>query len=182
MPYLNKGERMDHQHILKDKRILLVDDEPDILETLEELLYYCKTDSASSFEAAVTCLKNNTYDAAILDIMGVRGHSLLKITHKLGIPSIMLTAHALTPDNLKLSIEQGADAYVPKDKLVDISLFVADVLAARQQGKKAHVTWFSLLKPIFDKLFGEGWRKSDQAFWDEFDDKQMASRNDIQKF
>ena len=169
---------MDHQQILKDKRILLVDDEPDILETLEELLYYCKTHSASTFESAVICLKNNTYDAAILDIMGVQGYSLLKITHKLDIPSIMLTAHALTPDNLKLSIEQGADAYVPKDKLVDISLFVADVLAARQ-GKKADFTWFSMLTPIFDKLFGKGWRKSDQAFWDEFDEKQVTSRDDI---
>jgi len=172
---------MDHHHILKDKRILLVDDEPDILETLEELLYYCKTDSASSFEAAVTCLKNNTYDAAILDIMGVRGHSLLEITHKLDIPSLMLTAHALTPDNLKKSIEQGADAYVPKDKMVDISLFVADILSAREQKRKAHVNWFSLLRPIFDKLFGEGWRKSDQAFWDEFDKSQMASRDDIHR-
>jgi len=173
---------MEHQHILKDKRILLVDDEPDILETLEELLYYSKTDSASTFEEAVACLKNNTYDAAILDIMGVQGHSLLKITHKLDIPSIMLTAHALTPDNLKLSIEQGADAYVPKDKMVDISLFVADILWAREQGKNIHVTWFSLLKPIFDKLFGEGWRKKEQSFWDEFDDRQISSRDDIQKY
>lgn len=160
---------MDLQHILKGKRILLVDDEPDVLETLEELLSYSKTDSASTFESAVNCLKNNSYDAAILDIMGVRGHTLLKITHQLQIPSIMLTAHALTPDNLKRSIEQGADAYVPKDKLVDIALFVADVLSARQAGKNAQVAWFSMLNPLFDKLFGQGWRKSDQAFWDKFE-------------
>ncbi len=166
---------MDHQHILKGKRILLVDDEPDILETLEELLYDCKTDSAATFESAVSFLKNNPYDAAILDIMGVKGYSLLKITHRLNIPSIMLTAHSLTPDNLKRSIEQGADAYVPKDKLVDISLFVADVLSARKQGKNTSFTWFSRLNPIFDKLFGKEWRTSDQAFWDEFDDNQKSS-------
>ncbi len=160
--------------ILANKRILLVDDEADILETLEELLPTCITDAASTFESAVACLKSNPYDAAILDIMGVRGYALLEITHQLDIPSIMLTAHALTPDNLKKSIEQGADAYVPKDKLVDISLFLADVLMARQQGRKAHVSWFSLLKPLFDKVFGEGWRKSDQKFWDEFDRRQAA--------
>ncbi|MEH0020666.1 MAG: response regulator [Desulfobacter sp.] len=173
---------MDHLKILQNKRLLLVDDEPDILETLEELLDMCDTDTASSFQEAVQCFKHSTYDAAVLDIMGVKGYSLLKITHKLDIPAIMLTAHALTPDNLKASIEQGADAYVPKDKLVDIALFVSDVLTAREQGKKAHVTWFSLLKPIFDKLFGEGWRKADQEFWDEFDDRQIASRDDIQKY
>lgn len=172
---------MDHLKMLENKRLLLVDDEPDILETLEELLDICEVDTASTFEDAVACLRNNTYDAAVLDIMGVQGHSLLKITHKLDIPAIMLTAHALTPDNLKASIEQGADAYVPKNKMVDIALFISDVLTARQEGKKANVTWFSLLKPIFDKMFGEGWRKSDQDFWDEFDDRQMAARDDIQK-
>jgi len=172
---------MNHQHVLENKRILLVDDEPDVLETLEELLYLCKTDSASSFESAISFLKKNTYDAAILDIMGVKGYSLLEVTHKLEIPSLMLTAHALTPDNLKRSIELGADAYVPKDKLVDISLFVADVILARKQGKNAHVTFFSLIKPIFDKLFGEGWRKSDQAFWEDFEKKHLTGQKGIEK-
>lgn len=172
---------MDTQHILENKKILVVDDEPDILETLKELLYMCSVDTASTFEDAVKHLKTNTYDVAVLDIMGVKGYDLLKITNKIDIPSLMITAHALTPDNLKQSIEQNADAYVPKDKLVDISLYIADILTARKEGKKAHVTWFSLLKPVFDKIFGEGWRKKDRAFWDEFDKKQIASRDDIQK-
>ncbi len=172
---------MDTQDILENKKILVVDDEPDILETLKELLYMCSVDTAATFEEAVAHLKKNTYDIAVLDIMGVKGYDLLKITSKIDIPSLMLTAHALTPDNLKQSIEQQADAYVPKDKLVDISLYIADILTARKQGKKIHVTWFSLLKPVFDKIFGEGWRKKDRDFWDEFDEKQIASRDDIQK-
>ena len=172
---------MDNQEILAGKKVLVVDDEPDILETLEELLYTCSVDTAANFDEAITLLRNNPYDVAILDIMGVQGYDLLKVTSQMDIPALMLTAHALTPDNLKQSIAKGADAYVPKDKLVDISLYVADVLIARKEGKKAHVTWFSLLKPIFDKLFGEGWRKTDQDFWDEFDAKQLSSRDDIQK-
>lgn len=172
---------MDNQNILENKKVLVVDDEPDILETLEELLDMCSVDPAATFEDAITFLKNNTYDVAVLDIMGVKGYDLLEVTNKMGIPSLMLTAHALTPDNLKQSIEKGADAYVPKEKLVDISLYIADVLHARKDGKKDQVKWFSLLKPIFDKLFGEGWRKKDQDFWDEFDAKQLSSRDDIQK-
>ena len=172
---------MNRQSILEKKKVLVVDDEPDILDTLEELLYMCAVDKASTFNEAVSLLKKNAYDVAILDIMGVKGYDLLKITHKMDIPALMLTAHALTPDNLKISIEQGADAYVPKDKLADIPLFVTDILNARQQGKRTHVRWFSLLKPIFDKLFGEDWRKKDRAFWDEFDEKQMSARDDIQK-
>ena len=172
---------MDSQTILKGKRILVVDDEPDILETLEELLYMCEVDAAANFDDAVALLRENTYDAAVLDIMGVRGYDLLNITSRLDIPSLMLTAHALTPDNLKRSIEKGADAYVPKDKMVDISMYVADVLSAREAGRKGRVKWFSLLKPVFDKLFGEGWRKKDRKFWDDFDQKQLSARDDIQK-
>ena len=172
---------MENQHILENKSIIVVDDEPDILETLEELLYMCSVDTAANFDDAVQMLKSRSYDAAVLDIMGVQGYDLLRITHKLDIPSLMLTAHALTPDNLKQSIELGADAYVPKDKLIDITVYLADVLNARKEGKKAHETWFSLLKPIFDKLFGDGWRKKDKEFWDEFDNRQLSSRNDIQK-
>jgi len=162
------------ESILENKKVLVVDDEPDILETLEELLYTCSVDTASSFGQAIECLKNNTYDVAVLDIMGVQGYEILKATHKLNIPSLMLTAHALTPDNLKQSMEQGADAYVPKDKLVDISIYIADVLTARQQGKGNRTNWFSMLRPVFDKLFGENWRKSNTDFWDEFDRKSSG--------
>ncbi len=162
---------MDYQSILENKKILVVDDEPDVLETLEELLYMCSVDMASTFEQAIQYLKNSTYDLAVLDIMGVNGYDLLKATNKIGIPSLMLTAHALTPDNLKQSIEQGADAYVPKDKLSDISIYAADILTAKKKGTKDHFKWFSLLTPIFDKLFGDGWRKKNGDFWNDFDKK-----------
>jgi CheY-like chemotaxis protein len=99
--------------ILKDKRILIVDDEPDILETLKELLDVCIIDTAPNFETAQKFLKNDTYDAAILDIMGVDGYDLLELTTKKGIPTIMLTAHALSADNLVKSIKEGARSYLP---------------------------------------------------------------------
>jgi len=161
------------ESILENKKVLVVDDEPDILETLEELLYTCSVDTASSFEQAIEFLKTRTYDVAVLDIMGVKGYEILKATNKLNIPALMLTAHALTPDNLKQSIEKGADAYVPKDKLADISMYVADVLTAREQGKTNHTQWFSALLPVFDKLFGTNWRETDKDFWDEFDKNNL---------
>lgn len=157
---------MDDRRILENKRILVVDDEPDILETLKELLHMCRVDTAGSFETAVNCLKKHSYDAAILDIMGVQGYQLLEITRRLNLPTLMLTAHALTPENLKTAIEKGADAYVPKEKLVDITLFAADVLTARQQGRQAHAGWFVSVRQIFDRLFGTAWRKKDSDFWD----------------
>lgn len=163
---------MEDNQSSNGKTILVVDDEIDILETLEELLEDMFTvDTASSFEEAVACLKNNTYNVAVLDIMGVRGYDLLEATHTLGIPTLMLTAHALSPDNLKKSIEQGADAYIPKDKMVDISLYVEDVLGSQQKKPKGNFGWYSQLKPFFNGLFGEGWRGPEKDFWDRFEEK-----------
>jgi DNA-binding response OmpR family regulator len=165
---------MEDKQTLNNKKILIVDDEIDILESLEDLLDdMFMVDSASSFEEAVACLKNNTYDVAILDIMGVRGYDLLEATHALGIPTLMLTAHALSPDNLKKSIERGADAYIPKEKMVDISMYVEDVLISRQNKRKKNFKWYAGMMPLFDKFFGEGWKDPEKEFWDEFDKKHI---------
>jgi DNA-binding response OmpR family regulator len=165
---------MENKQTLNAKNILVVDDEPDILESLEELLEDTfMVDAASSFEEAVSCLKNNAYDVAILDIMGVRGYDLLEATHTLGIPTLMLTSHALTPDNLKKSIELGADAYIPKDKMVDISLFVEDVLVSRQDKRKNNFKWYTRLRPLFDEFFGKEWKDPEKKFWDEFEKKHV---------
>ena len=167
---------MENTQTSNDKKLLVVDDEPDMIESLEELLEDTFTiDSASSFEEAVSCLKTKTYDVAIIDIMGVRGYDLLEATHTLGIPTLMLTAHALSPDNLKKSIERGADAYIPKTKMVDISLYVEDVLMSRQNKRKKNFKWYTRLMPLFDKFFGEGWKDPEKEFWDEFDKKHMDS-------
>jgi len=112
------------EEILKGKRVLIVDDEPDILETLVEILDMCFIDTAPNFETAQKFLNRNQYDLAILDIMGVNGYELLKMTNEKGIPALMLTAHAVNPENLVKSITGGARSYVPKDKISEIETYV----------------------------------------------------------
>ncbi len=159
------------EDLLKDRRILVVDDEPDILETVEELLDMCSLDTAATFDEAKKLLENNPYDMAILDIMGVSGYDILELAGKKDVPALMLTAHALTPENLKESIQRGADSYIPKDELANLVSHVADVIKARIEGKQGYGSWFSNLKPFFDKSFGKGWRDRDRSFWNTFDDK-----------
>jgi DNA-binding response OmpR family regulator len=169
------------EEILKGKRILIVDDEPDILETLEEILDMCFVDTAPNYETAKKFLSKNTYDAAILDIMGVRGYDLLKLTKEKNVPALMLTAHALSPDNLVKSIKGGAQSYVPKDKISDITIFLADILRSREKGIEKQGTWFAKLKPFFDKKFGSGWRKEHKEFWKDFDETYHVSKEDVEK-
>jgi len=157
--------------LLKDRKILVVDDEPDILETVEELLDMCSLDTAASFEEAIKLLSNNQYDLAILDIMGVRGYDILELARKKDIPALMLTAHALTAENLRESIQKGADSYIPKDFLANLANHVADVIKARIAGRQGYGSLFPTLKPFFDTTFGKGWRNKDRSFWNNFDEK-----------
>jgi len=158
---------MDTKKILRGKRVLIVDDEQDVLELLVELLDMCKIDTASSFEEAKQLLLSQSYDIAILDIMGVKGFELLEISNAHHIPALMLTAHALTREALKESAERGASYFAPKDEINKIDVFVADVLEALEKKKNPWVKWFDRLAGFYDKRFtGPHWREQEKEFWD----------------
>ena len=142
--------------ILEGKNILIVDDEPDILEALEEHLEVAILHKATSYEEAVELLETKELDLAVLDIMGVRGYELLAIAVRKKIPSLMLTAHALTPESFDVSMKTGADAFLPKEMLSDIPFYAADSLRAAQEAKKPK-KWFDKLEPFFKKKFGDVW-------------------------
>ena len=161
---------MEAREILKGKRVLIVDDEPDILETLEEMLDTCLIDTVPNFQTAEKFLKKNRYDIAILDIMGVRGFELLQIAKQRGIPALMLTAHSLNKETLKKSAEEGAAYFVPKAEIAKMDVFVADVIEAREKKRNPWVRWFERLGSFFDtktNFTGPNWREEDKKFWDE---------------
>ncbi|MBN2123038.1 MAG: response regulator [Deltaproteobacteria bacterium] len=160
---------MEEKRSARGKRILIVDDEPDILGSLKDLLDMCSIDTAPDFETARDLLEKNPYDAAVLDIMGVRGYDLLALTTQKDIPTLMLTAHALSPDNFVRSVKGGAGAYVPKERITEIEIFLLDVLEAREKGEKGLGKWFTRLEDFFEKKFGSYWKeKSSPDFWKKF--------------
>ncbi len=159
---------MSSKKLLEGKKILIVDDEPDVLESLIELLDMCKIDTASTFEEGKRLLEDQDYDITILDIMGVQGFELLKIANVQKIPALMLTAHALSEESLKKSAEDGAAYFAPKDKMPEIESFVADVLEAMEKKKSPWVKWFDRLGAFYDKRFqGTDWREKEREFWEE---------------
>ena len=143
---------------LNGKKILIVDDEPDVLEALCELLDMCVIDYARNFDTAERLLKENSYDAAIFDIMGVKGYDLLQLARGKDLPALMLTAHALSPDHLVKSLKGGAFSYIPKEEMVDIAFYLDDAIQAKVKDDRKSQNWFRKLGSIFDKKFGSDWR------------------------
>ena len=149
---------------LKDKVILVVDDEPDVLETVEEELDMCLVHKATDYDTALQYLLSYTYDIVILDIMGVNGFELLKNAVSRGFPTVMLTAHALSPESLKKSINLGAVSFLPKEKISELKSFLEDVVLGG--GKPIWQKLFDKLGSYFNKRFGPDWKEKDRFFKD----------------
>ena len=119
--------------------------------------YHVTFDSATTYEEGIQKISSLTYDLVILDIMGVRGFELLEYAVAKKLPVVMLTAHALSPETLKKSIELGARAYLPKDKMFEIDTILEDVLEEKDQPAGTRGKWFERVKGYFDTTFGAGW-------------------------
>jgi DNA-binding NtrC family response regulator len=160
---------MSAKSLLDGKKVLIVDDEPDVLATLSELLSMCQLKKASTFQEAETLLETENFDVAVLDIMGVDGYRLLEMANEKKIPAVMLTAHAMSPDNLVRSIREGAASFIPKDEMTNIVAFLNDMLAARKKGESTWAAWQERLpSSYFERKFGAAWQDADKEFWETF--------------
>ncbi len=147
------------ESILKDKKILAVDDEPEVLMLLEEEIHAacptCVLEKATDYDIAKKMITFLDFDVIILDIMGVRGFELLNEAVKRNRKVAMLTAHALTAEALAKSFEMGAWAYLPKEKLGEIVPFIENILT--HEFKPAWKGLFARLKDFFDLKLGSDW-------------------------
>jgi DNA-binding NtrC family response regulator len=158
--------------LLQDKLVLVVDDEPDVLEAVAETLEMCTVHKVSDYETALQHLLGYTYDVVVLDLMGVNGFDLLKVAVKRGFPTLILTAHALTPESLKKSIRLGAVSFLPKERMGDLVEHMEDVVL--ENGKPAWQKVFDKVGEVFNKRFGPDWKEKDK-FFREFKEEFMRS-------
>ena len=108
---------------MNDKRILVVDDETDLLEMVKSIFTragFTQVLTASSGEAALKMCEEQEPDMMILDVMmpGMDGFAALKELRKTSkIPVLMLTARGEAEDKF-VGFENGADDYLLKPALL----------------------------------------------------------------
>lgn len=165
---------MTSEEVLKGKVVLVVDDEPDVLETVGEELSMCIVHKVGDYDTALQYLDSYTYDVVILDIMGVNGFELLEEAVTKGFPAVMLTAHAFSPVALKKAIRLGAISFLPKEKIPELTGFIEDVVFG--DGKPVWEKLFGKLGGFFQKRFGPDWKEKDQ-FFKEFEEQLKSELN-----
>jgi len=166
---------MNTDIILKNKAVLVVDDEPDILDSITEQLDMCRIYRAADYEIALQLMAGFKFDIVILDVMGVRGFELLKKSVSKGFPTVMLTAHALTPEALKESIQLGAVSFLPKEMMAELDTYLADVVTGSKK-----MVWKNLLDKLgdyFDRQFGADWKEKDN-FFRKFEEELIESKKE----
>lgn len=155
--------------ILNGKRILVVDDEPDVLAVLEEEILNAypdgRFDKATTYEEAVAKMISWTYDVVAFDIVGVRGFDLLELAASRKFPAVFLTTYPFTPETLRSSSQTMAQAYLPKEKLGEVVPLLEDVL--RPKYLPGWRRFFDKAKVVFRSRFKLSWEKKSHLDWQE---------------
>lgn len=82
----------------------------------------------------------------------------------------MLTAHALSPEEIIKSYKEGAASYIPKEEMRNIVKYLDDILEAKEQGKHFWWRWADRFANNFCiRKFGKDWMEKDPEFWKTFD-------------
>lgn len=148
---------MRNDEILRGKRILAVDDEPDVLDMIQEQLEGSEITTAENYEQAKEILSKGHFDLVLLDIMGVRGFNLLEQCREKQLPAAMLTAHSITTDSVNKAMNLGAISFLPKDELANLQEHLVDIFEGLAEGKSHWRKLFDRLGPFFNERLGLTW-------------------------
>lgn len=131
---------------MKEKRILIVDDELDLLKMLQSIFKrdgYANILIASSGKEALEIFQKDQPDMVILDIMmpGMDGLMVLKkIRETSAIPVLMLTARGEADDKFS-GFENGADDYLVKPFLPKELLLRVQAILNRVYPEKDRIVY-----------------------------------------
>jgi len=141
---------------LKNKKLLLVDDEPQLLSMLEQILYsngFFQIYTAKSCREALAIMEKQPISLCILDVNLPDGDGffLFREIRKFSqIPAIFLTARGEAEDKIR-GLTLGADDYIVKPFLPKEFLLRVTALLRRTYGNIVSENGFSLP----DSVYGE---------------------------
>lgn len=149
------------------KKILLIEDDPDLREALSDQLVL--TEEFDVFEAesgaqGVSRSKSQVHDLVILDVglPDMDGHEVCRVLRKTGIrcPVIMLTGHDSDSDTI-LGLDSGANDYITKP--FKFPVLLARIRAQLRQHEQSEDAVFAIgpysFRPAIKMLTDESGKK-----------------------
>jgi phosphate regulon transcriptional regulator PhoB len=153
--------------MMETKKILVVDDEPDLVELVSYNLKKegFKISAASNGEDALDKIRKGDFNLVILDLMlpGIQGTELCRMLRNNpkteAIPIIMLTAKGEVSDKIR-GLETGADDYMtkpfsPRELIARVNAVLRRAGERLAKDKVIHVGDLSIDKETFTVTKGE---------------------------
>ena len=127
---------MPDSQIWRDKLVLAVDDEEDVLRTIQDELSNCPgvlVHVAQTFVEASGHLVSFTYDLVVIGTVGARGRDILNFAVDHNFPVVLLANQALDPYPMVKYVQPGARGYLPKDQLNLLVPLLEEVMGLSSQ-------------------------------------------------
>ncbi len=142
---------MDGQ-ILEGKRILVVDNEREILNILSEALAASEVVVAGNLDEARFLIAEKIFDLAILDAVGVKGCDLLQDCQAHKLPAAMLTPREVEVRSINEAMKRGVMSFFPRDDLHRLPETVADLLEHLEKGRFS-TRFFRRIRAAFREIW-----------------------------
>ncbi|WP_018125029.1 response regulator [Desulfovibrio oxyclinae] len=140
------------------EKVLLIDDEPEFLETMSERLRLrgMEVEACTSISEALDIMADKQFDAIFLDLQmpGTNGIDSLKMIKKLhpSLQVILLTGHASVEKGIE-AMKLGAMDFIEKPADID----VLSEKVRKAQAKKMLLVEEATEERIHDILHGRAW-------------------------
>ena len=156
----------EEREFLNGKRILWVDDEPEVPKTLEDLRVMCNVKKASSFDQAKEMLETQDFDMAILDTMSGKVYELFELANETNVMAVMLNANGFNDNDTVISYRVGSTGITYEDYGTGMNMDSNTALLDTQK-KDRHPwwRWLDWLGNCYEKSIGSDW-VSYEEFWE----------------
>jgi CheY-like chemotaxis protein len=118
-----------------EKRVLIVDEDPDILDFLagetRKICLSCQFEKADTFSQAVDSMFSGKYDLVILDFPGIRGPYLLNLALLREIPVVVLVSFNSFSIEANHLFQKGIKGLLPKKNLSEIGPVLENLLSPK---------------------------------------------------
>ncbi|MGO9117829.1 MAG: response regulator [Desulfomonilaceae bacterium] len=127
--------------ILEGKRILVVNNEREVLKMMKEALAASEVITAGDVDEARSLIAKEFFNLAILDTVTSNGCDLLQDCQANKVPAAMLTPRKVEVTRVSEAMKRGARSFFPKDEIHRLPETVVDLLE-RLEKRKTHGTGF----------------------------------------
>ena len=129
---MNKPIGLSNSCILEKKKILVVNKDQDVFESLEKYLNVCRLYKALDYNTAFAYLEHRLFDIIIWDTDSIQPGNLTDYLINKHVLTVLFLENRNADGEVSKCIKQGAIPFTKRNNLSKIRYFLEDILCDRK--------------------------------------------------